>query len=65
VHPGKVTIGASEVVELGLLADLEDAVGHDAHEEDNEARGKRDEDAAEIVLGVDGFGGWHAEIENK
>ena len=46
-----------EVVELGLLADPEDAVGHDAHEEDDEARREDDERAAEIVLGVDGLGG--------
>ena len=38
VDPGEIAVGAGEVVELGLLADPEDAVGHDAHQEDDEAR---------------------------
>ena len=54
VNPGEIAIGVGEVVELGLLADPENAEGHDTHEEDEQARGECDEDAAEIVLGVDG-----------
>ncbi len=38
VDPGEIAVGAGEVVELGLLADPEDAVGHDAHEKDDYAR---------------------------
>lgn len=38
VDPGEIAIGAGEVVELSLLADPEDSVGHDAHEEDEQAR---------------------------
>ena len=38
VNPGEIAVGAGEVVELGLLADPEDAVGHDAHEENEQAR---------------------------
>jgi len=38
------------VVELGLLSDPEDAVGHDAHEEDEEAWGECDEHAAKVVF---------------
>ena len=38
VNPGQIAVGAGEVVELSLLADPEDAEGHDAHQEDYEAR---------------------------
>ena len=38
VDPGEIAVGAGEVVELGLLADPEDAVGHDAHEEYEQTR---------------------------
>ena len=37
VNPGKIAVGARELVELGLLADPEDAVGHDAHEKNENA----------------------------
>jgi len=65
VDPGEIAVGAGEVVELGLLADPENAVGHDAHEEDDEARGERDQGVPEIVLGVDGFGGGDAQVEDE
>ena len=65
MDPGEIAVGAGEVVELGLLADPEDAVGHDAHEEDDEARREDDEGAAEIVLGVNGLGGGDAKVENE
>ncbi len=65
VNPGEIAVGAGEVVELGLLAHPEDAVGHDAHEEDDQARGEHDERAAKVVLGVDGFGGGDAKVENE
>lgn len=39
MNPGQVAVGAGEVVELGLLANPEDAEGHDAHQEDYDARG--------------------------
>lgn len=65
VNPGEIAVGASEIVYLSLLADPEDAVGHDAHEKDDEARRKDDERAAEVVLGVDGLGGGDAEVENE
>lgn len=65
VDPGKIAVGAGEIVELSLLADPEDAIGHDAHEEDEQARRECDEDAAEVVLGVDGLGGGDAKIEDE
>jgi hypothetical protein len=65
VNPGEIAVGAGEVVELSLLADPEDAVGHDAHQENDEARGEFDQGAPEIVLGVDGFGGGDAEVEDE
>jgi len=65
VNPCQIAVGAGKVVELGLLADPEDAVGHDAHEEDEQARGERDESAAKIVLGVNRFGGGDAKVENE
>ncbi len=65
MDPGEIAVGAGEVVELGLLADPEDAVGHDAHEEDEQARGECDEDAAKVVLRVDGFGGGDAQVEDE
>ena len=65
VDPGEVAVGAGEVVELGLLADPEDAVGHDGHQKNQQARGERDEDAAEVMLGVYGFGRGDAEVEDE
>jgi len=65
VNPCEVAVGAGEVVELSLLADPEDAEGHDAHEEDDEARCECEEDLAEVVLGVNSFGGGDAEVENE
>jgi len=65
VNPGEVTIGAREVVELGLLSDPEDAVGHDAHEEDEQARGQCEKNAPEIVLRVDSIGGGDMKVENE
>ena len=65
VNPGEIAVGAGEVVELGLLADPEDADGHDAHQKD-ERRGESAMRAwPEIALGVDGFGGGDAEIEDE
>ena len=55
----------SEVVELGLLADPEDAVGHDAHGIDDQAGGEYDEGVLEIALRVYGFDGGDAEIEHE
>src|SRR5271156_733669 len=65
VDPGEVAVGAGEVVELGLLADPEDAVGQNAHQKNQQTRGERDEDAAEVVLGVNGFGGGDAKVEDE
>ena len=65
VDPGEIAVGAGEIVELSLLADPEDAVGHDAHQEDDEARRENNESVAEVVFGVDCFGGGDAEIEDK
>ncbi len=65
VDPGEIAVGAGEVVELSLLADPEDAVGHDAHEEDEQARGECDERAAKVGFGVNGFGGGDAEVEDE
>ena len=65
VDPGEIAVGASEIVELGLLADPENAVGHDAHQEDDEARGECEEDVAEVVFGVDGFGGGDTKVEHE
>jgi hypothetical protein len=65
VNPGEVAVGAGEVVELGLLADSEDAVGHDAHQEYDEARGEGEQGVPEIVLGVDGFGGGDPQVEDE
>ena len=64
VNPGEPDVGSGEVVELSLLADPENAVGHDTHKVDEQARGQRDEDVAEVVLGVNGFGGGDAEVED-
>src|ERR1700678_659157 len=63
--PGEIAVGAGEVVELGLLADPEEAVGHNAHQKNQQARGERDERAAEVVPGVDGFGGGNAKVEDE
>jgi len=65
LNPGEIAVGASEVVELGLLADPEDAVGHDAHQEYDKAWGERDQGVPEIVLGMDSFGGGDAEVEHE
>jgi hypothetical protein len=65
VNPCQIAVGAGEVVELGLLADPEDAVGHDAHQEDEQARGECDERAAKVVLGVDGFGRGDTKVETE
>jgi hypothetical protein len=65
VDPGEIAVGAGEVVELRLLPDPEDPVGHDAHQKDKQARGEREQQAAEIVLGVDGFGGGDAQVEDQ
>ena len=65
VNPGEVAVGAGEVVELGLLADPEDAVGHDAHQKDEQAGREYEQGMPEIALGVNGFGGGDAEIEHE
>ena len=65
MDPDEIAVGAGEVVELSLLPDPENAVGHDAHEKDDEARRKGDEDTAKVVLGVNGFRRWHAKVEDK
>ena len=65
MNPCKVAIGASEVIELGLLADPEDAVGHDAHQEDEKARRESNQRAPEIAFGVNCFDGRNAEIEHE
>lgn len=65
MNPGEIAVGAGEVVELSLLADPEDAVGHDTHEKDDEARGENDKGIAEVVLGVDGLGGGNVEVEDE
>lgn len=61
MNPGEIAVGAGEVVELGLLANPEDAVGHNAHEEDEQARREREQGVPEIVLGVDSLGGGDAQ----
>lgn len=65
VNPGEVAIGTGEMVELGLLADPEDAKGHNTHQKDQQARGEYEERFPEIVLGVDGFAGGNPEIEDE
>jgi hypothetical protein len=65
VNPGQIAVGAGKVVKLGLLADPEDAVSHDAHQEDEQARGERDERTAEVVLRVNRSGRGHAKVENQ
>ena len=65
VDPGEIAVGAREVVELGLLADPEDAIGHDAHEEYEQARRERDQQAAKVVFRVNSFGGGDAEVEDQ
>lgn len=65
VDPGKVAVGTREVVELSLLADPEDAIGHDAHEKDEQARRHGDEQVAKVVLGVNGFGGGDTQVEDQ
>lgn len=65
MNPGEIAVCACEVIELGLLSDPEDAVGHEAHEEDDEARGESEEGVEKIALGVDGFARWNAEIEDE
>ena len=65
VDPGQIAVGAGEIVELGLLADPEDAVGHDAHHENDEAWRENNESMAEVVLGVDSFGGGDAKVEHE
>jgi len=50
---------------LSLLSDPEDAVGHNAHQENDEAWREHDQRAPEAALGVDGFGGRDAEIEHQ
>src|SRR5579863_6892436 len=65
VNPGEIAVGAGEVVELGLLSDPEDAVGHDAHQKNEQSRREADQRVPEIVLGVDGLGGGDAQVENE
>lgn len=65
MDPGEIAVGTGEEVELGLLADPENAIGHDAHEVDKQTRRKRDENAAEVVLRVDRGGGGDAKVEDQ
>ena len=65
MYPDEIAVGAGEVVELSLLPDPENPVGHDAHEENDEARRERDENAAKVVLGVNGLGRWYAKVEDQ
>src|SRR5262252_1379024 len=53
MNPGKIAVGTGEVIELGLLADPEDAESHHAHEEDQEPRGKRQQNMAEVMFRMD------------
>ncbi len=65
VDPGEIAVGAGEIVELGLLADPEDSVGHDAHQKDDEAWRQNNQSVAEIVFGVDSSGGGDAKVEDE
>ena len=65
VDPDKIAVGAGKVIELSLLPDPEDSVGHDAHEENNEARGERNQDAAKVMLGVNRLSRGNAKVEDK
>jgi len=65
VNPGEIAVGAGEVIELRLLADPEDAVGHDAHQKDDEARGENDESLPEIALREDRVPRGDAEVEDE
>jgi hypothetical protein len=65
VNPGEIAVGAGELVELRLLTDPEDTVGHYTHQKNDKTRRKGDEGAPEIVLGVNGFGGGDTEIERE
>src|SRR3984893_18553536 len=65
VNPREVAVGACELIELRLLADPEDAVGHHAHQEDKNARGEHNQDAPEIALGVNGFPGGDVKVKHK
>lgn len=65
MNPGEVSVGAGDVVELRLLADPENAVGHDAHQKNQNSRREHDQVLPEIALGVDSFGGRDPEIEHE
>jgi len=63
VDPDKIAVRAGEVVELSLLPNPENAISHNAHEKNNEARRERNEDTAKVVLGVNGLGRGDAKVE--
>lgn len=65
MNPGEIAVGTGKVVELGLLADSEDAKGHHAHQEDQQAWRERNQRVPKIALGVDRFGSRHAQVEHE
>jgi hypothetical protein len=52
VNPGEIAVGARKMIELRLPADREDAQGHHAHRENDQARRRREKQVPEIVLEV-------------
>lgn len=65
MNPGQIAVGAGKVIELRLLSDPENAVGHHAHQKNDEARQERNQRMPEIALGMNGFAGGHTQIENE
>jgi len=65
MNPGKVAVGAREVVELRLLAVPENAEGEEAHEVHDQPRRESDERGGEPVLGMDGFARGDTQVKHQ
>lgn len=65
MNPDEIAVGAGELVELRLLANPEDAQGHDTHQKNDQTRRKSGENVPQIALRVDAVVGGDAKIEHE
>src|SRR5215472_11787488 len=65
MNPCKIPVGTGKMVELGLLADPEDAECHHAHEKNQEPGGQGQQNAAEVMFRMDEVRSRYPEIEDQ
>lgn len=65
MDPCQIAIGAGEVIQLRLLAHPKDAIGHHAHEKNDETRRQHHQCMPQVALGVDRLAGRYTQVEHQ